>query len=82
MIDLDHFVKDLGPNAKHYTREQLAQLHGEVRKLANLLLAAQKAKTDRKNSYPQHRLDGTAADRIVKKTVTGHVEGGDPSRGP
>jgi len=44
MIDFEQFVKGLGPYAKHYTPEQLKQLHGEVRKLAEVLLEAHRAR--------------------------------------
>jgi hypothetical protein len=61
MSDYEHFVKGLGPYAKHYTSEQLKQLHVEVRRLAELLLEshyAAKARADRRSS-PQTGVDGT-----------------------
>jgi hypothetical protein len=59
MIEFEDFVKGLGPYAKHYTPEQLKQLHVEVRKLAQALLEAhrsRKAKAE-KGSSPQPGLD-------------------------
>ncbi len=69
MVDFDLFVKTLGPHAKHYTPEQLKQLHVEVRKLAEVLLAVHEAKvTDRQNNAsPQPILDEDRTDRTMRK---------------
>ncbi len=82
MADFDHFVKGLGPHAKHYTKEQLQQLHIEVRKLAAVLLAAHKAKTEAraKKPYPQPALDGTGSDRTIEEVLVESAEGDKPSR--
>jgi hypothetical protein len=62
MVDFEHFVKDLGPYAKHYTSAQLKQLHIEVRKLAEVLLEAHRARIKsrmKKGGCPQPFLDDT-----------------------
>ena len=72
MVDFDLFVKTLGPHAKQYTPQQLKQLHVEVRKLAEVLLAVHEAKVAaRKNqSSPQGVLDEVRTDRTMTKRVT------------
>jgi len=64
MVDFDLFVKTLGPHAKLYTHEELVRLHGEVRKLAEILLAVQQR---RKKSlrFPQPSLDAPGSDRTM-----------------
>ena len=59
MVDFEQFVKGLGPYAKCYTREQLKQLHIEVRKLAEVLLEAHRVARARarKINYPQPAID-------------------------
>jgi len=62
MVDFEQFVQGLGPYAKHYTPEQLKQLHIEVRKLAEVLLEAHRARVKSratKGSSPQTILDHT-----------------------
>jgi len=62
MVDYEHFVQGLGPYAKHYTPEQLKQLHIEVRKLAEVLLEAHRARVKSRatrGSSPQLVVDDT-----------------------
>jgi len=62
MDDYEHFVKGLGSNAKHYTPEQLKELHREVRKMAELLLEAHRARVTSRTKIggsPQPILDDT-----------------------
>ena len=82
MDDFEHFVKGLGPHAKHYTREQLKQLHVEVRKLAEVLLAVHDAKTRarKKASCPQPVLDGADSDRTIEIDITERDDGSKSSR--
>jgi hypothetical protein len=63
MNDLEHFARGLGSHAKHYTPEQLKQLHIEVRKLAEVLLAIHDSRRHgrlRRTSSPQPSLDQEA----------------------
>lgn len=78
MVDFDLFVKTLGTHAKHYTPEQLKQLHVEVRKLAEVLLTVHEAKavTQKKPSSPQPDLDESDGDRTMEQKIT---EQGDKS---
>jgi len=80
MVDFEHFVDGLGPHAKHYTPEQLKQLHVEVRKLADILLEIYKARTTVKKgqSSPQPFLDGSDGDRTIEAVLTERVDGPDP----
>jgi hypothetical protein len=80
MDDLEHFIKGLGPHAKHYTPEQLKLLHVEVRKLAAILLEAHTAKTAARNDRrsPQPVLDGSDGDRTIESVLTERVDGPDP----
>lgn len=80
MDDLEHFIKGLGPHAKHYTPEQLKQLHVEVRKLAEILLEKYKATiAGRKiQRSPQTTLDGSDGDRTIESVLTERVDGPDP----
>ena len=79
MDDLEHFVKGLGPHAKHYTPEQLKHLHVEVRKLADTLLEVHKAKTAKKRQgSPQAGLDGLGDDRTIESVLIERVDGSDP----
>ena len=72
MITFEQFVAGLGPHAKTYTPEQLKQLHVEVRKLAEVLLAVHEAKVAarKKQSSPQSVLDEAGTDRTMTKRVT------------
>jgi hypothetical protein len=79
MDDFAHFVKGLGPHAKHYTPQQLKQLHVEVRKLAETLLEIHKARTAKKRQgSPQPVLDGSGDDRTIESVLTERVDGPDP----
>lgn len=80
MVDFEHFVDGLGPHAKHYTPAQLKQLHIEVRKLAEVLLAIHEAKAvaRKKQSCPQPILDGSDGDRTLESVLTERVDGPDP----
>lgn len=80
MDDFEHFIKGLGPHAKHYTPEQLKQLHVEVRKLADILLETYKAGiTIRKGRpSPQPVLDGRGGDRTIESVLIERVDGPDP----
>ena len=80
MDDLEHFIKGLGPYAKHYTPEQLTQLHVEVRKLAEILLERYKTKVaaEKKRRSPQPDLDGSDHDRTIKSVLIERVDGPDP----
>ena len=72
MVDFELFVKTLGPYAKHYTPEQLKQLHIEVRKLAEVLLNVHEAKVvaRKKQSSPQPDLDESDGDRTMERKIT------------
>jgi hypothetical protein len=74
MIDFEDFVKNLGPHAKHYTPEQLKQLHVEVRKMAEVLLAIYRAKVSKNSRSPQNRLDGSADDRTLESVLIERVD--------
>jgi hypothetical protein len=80
MDDFEHFVKGLGPHAKHYTPEQLQQLHVEVRKLAEILLERYRAKIAAKKTWrsPQPVLDDSDHDRTIESVLTERVDGPDP----
>ena len=80
MVDFEHFVDGLGPHAKHYTPQQLKQLHLEVRRLADFLLEAYKARTVAKKGQrsPQPFLDGSNGDRTIESVLTERVDGPDP----
>lgn len=80
MDDLDHFIKGLGPHAKHYTPEQLKQLHLEVRKLADILLEAYRARIAVREGRrsPQPVLDGRGGDRTIESVLIERVDGPDP----
>ena len=80
MDDLEHFVKGLGPHAKHYTPEQLKQLHVEVHKIADILLKTYKARAAAKKGRrsPQPFLDGSNGDRTIESVLTERVDGPDP----
>lgn len=80
MDDYKHFVEGLGTYAKHYTPEQLKQLHGEVRKLAEILLEGYKAKSAAKKGErsPQAVLDEPGHDRTIESVLTERVDGPDP----
>ena len=77
MDTFDHFVKGLGPHAKHYTPEQLKQLQGEVKKLADVLLATHLAKVrSRKNTdCVQPTLDPSDDDRTLESVLIERVDG-------
>ena len=81
MVDFDLFVKTLGPHAKQYSDEQLRQLHVEVRKLAEVLLAVHEAKiaARRKAASPQPNLDGSRTDRTMTKKLTERAQDGTSS---
>lgn len=76
MIEFDQFVESLGPHAQRYTPEQLRQLHIEVRKLAQLLIAVHKAraKSKRRRSSQQSSLDVGGTDRTIKPEITEHAD--------
>jgi len=80
MNDLEHFTQGLGPHAKHYTPEQLKQLHIEVRKLAAILLEAYKARVAvrKERTSPQPVLDERHGDRTIESVLTERVDGPDP----
>lgn len=80
MDDLEHFIKGLGPHAKHYTPEQLKQLHVEVRKLAEILLERYRARiaVKKRQRSPQPNLDGSDDDRTIESVLTERVDGPDP----
>lgn len=81
MDNLEHFIEGLGPHAKHYTPEQLEQLYGEVRKLADTLLAIHKARTAKKGQrFPQAVLDDSGHDRTIESVLTERVDGPGSSR--
>jgi hypothetical protein len=76
MEDYEHFVTGLGSHAKHYTPEQLKQLHVEVRKLAETLLETYKARNIKKwRRSPQAVLDGSGDDRTIESVLTERVDG-------
>jgi hypothetical protein len=77
MDDFEHFIKGLGPHAKHYTPEQLKQLHVEVRKLAEILLEGYRARTAAKKirRSPQPVLDDSDHDRTIESVLTERVDG-------
>ena len=81
MDDIEQFVKGLGPHGKQYTPDELTQLHGEVRKLAEVLLAAHQAKAQgrRKPGSPQPVLDESGSDRTISAELTEHADGSPPS---
>ena len=81
MDDLEHFIKGLGPHAKHYTPEQLKQLHVEVRKLADILLQATMARTATKKGRrsPQPFLDRSNDDRTIESVLIERVDEPDSS---
>jgi hypothetical protein len=76
MSDFDQFVRGLGPYAKHYTPEQLHSLHVEVKKMADVLVAAHLAKQKRRKaeSSPQADLDATHGDRTLERVITERVD--------
>ena len=80
MDDLEHFIKGLGTYAKHYTPEQLKQLHVEVRKLSEILLERYKARiaAKKRQRSPQPNLDGSNDDRTIEPVLTERVDGPDP----
>ena len=76
MNDYDHFIKGLGPHARHYTPEQLKQLHVEVRTLAETLLEIHKARTAKtRERSPQAVVDGSGDDRTIESVLTERVDG-------
>lgn len=83
MIDFDLFVRTLGPHAKHYTHEQLEQLHAEVHKLAAILVDDYRAKmANRTDTSPQSALDQPNDDRTLEAVLIEPVEGPDPPPAP
>ena len=71
MIDFNLFVKTLGSHAKQYAPEQLQQLHVEVRKMAEVLLAVHEAKVKTgRGGSPQPVLDEARTDRTMTMNIT------------
>jgi len=67
MITFEQFVESLGEFAKQYTPEQLQQLHTDVKRFAQLVIATRRAKEVADNPRsPQTYLDRTAVDRTLK----------------
>ena len=84
MVKFEHFVESLGPHAKHYTADQLKQLHVEVRKLAEVLLDIHEAKTSarKKQRSPQPVLDESRDDRTLESVLIEPADGPDPPQAP
>ncbi len=77
MSEFDQFIAAVGASAGKYTAAQLRQLHTDIRKLANVLLAVHAAKTlpeHRVQHSPQGRLDVSGGDRTIKAGITEHDE--------
>ena len=73
MITFEAFVKSLGKDAQRYTPAQLRQLHVDVRKMAQVLIAIHKSR--RRQSLPlspQAQLDNTNPDRTITPTLIRH----------
>lgn len=73
VITFEQFVQGLGPHARRYTTAQLRQLHVDVRKMAQVLLAIHKSR--RRQSpppFPQPHLDGTNPDRTLTPSIMQH----------
>jgi len=75
MITFEQFVKNLGGHAKHYTTTQLKQLHIDVRKMAQILVAIHKS-LQRPLPSPQERLDDRHPDRTMGSDITRRGDGG------
>jgi hypothetical protein len=71
MVDFDRFVMSLGAHAGDYAPEQLKQLHGEVRKLAKILLAIHESKA----RSPHTSLDQPRHDRTMEETQSNEADG-------
>ena len=82
MDNFEHFVKGLGPHAKHYTPAQLKQLHLEVRKLSDILLQRYKATMvlKRRQRFPQASLDASNSDRTIESVLTERVDDSESSQ--
>src|SRR4051812_1138416 len=70
MITFDEFVRSIGPNAMRYSPAQLRQLHIDVRKIAQILIAIRKARLAEVLSSPQPLLDDSSTDRTLEETLT------------
>lgn len=73
MITFEQFVKSLGKDAQRYTPAQLRQLHVDVRKMAQVLVAIHKRRRHQSLPLsPQPHLDSTNPDRTITPTLTRH----------
>lgn len=67
MPTFEQFVKDLGEHAHRYGPEQLQQLHLDVQRFAQVVIAVYRAKEENRSGHsPQPRLDELDSDRILK----------------
>ena len=79
MLEFDRFVAQLGDHAKNFSDQELRQLHLEVHKLADILLAAhdEKQGKNRRAGFPQPRLDASGARSKIELPLTPHSDQGD-----
>ena len=74
MITFEQFVTSLGDHAHQYTAEQLRQLHLDVQRFAQVIIAINRAKQESPSGRsPQRRLDDAGDDRILKREANNSI---------
>jgi CHAD domain-containing protein len=67
MISFEQFVERLGDFAKQYTQEQLHQLHVDVKRFAQIIIAINRTREKRlRFRSPQPALDAADVDRTLE----------------
>jgi hypothetical protein len=67
MMTFEDFLKRLGERANRYSADELRQLHIDVQRFAQILVAIHRIRQDRRSRSPQAAVDTQRHDRTLKE---------------